>query len=447
MRNPATRVLATALLLAGAAGCTGAAQTTPAAPPRATPAAPVAVTSPEAEPLDEDPPTGKDGYLLSMAITQMDEGEFSNAIRTLEALRRKHPNNGIILHELGLAYRIVKRPADAVNLWMPYRARLSVTTLAGLASALDEAGRAKEAITLLREEIPKHPTSGLLHSELATTLVNAGKRDEALGLYEKSTEVDPGFAPSYMHLATLYASTRSRGLTLLHGETFRILEPKTARSERIAKLMVQVCDDAVEVTKTATGGTSAHVSLAPDVVIARPEDAANLPIVNLFELTFAGPLTAAHMQGLSLASLHGARRAFVDNLKGKKAPARLAATPLMQWLRALDTAGHLEAYDYWLFGPADPQTQGQWFAAHTAPLEAMIKYLVTHPLYPKEQEPGQTPSNVTAHLDAEHLHELQPIMGGRDRRLPTTGAERTRLRALASADDRSPGAVAARDPR
>ena len=102
---------------------------------------------------------------------------------------------------------------------------------------------------------------------------------------------------------------RSRGLTLLHGETFRILEPKTARSERIAKLMVQVCDEAVEVTKTASGGTSAHVSLAPDVVIANPQDTANLPLVNLFELTFAGPLTAAHMQGLSLASLHGPDRA------------------------------------------------------------------------------------------------------------------------------------------
>lgn len=447
MRNPATRVLTIALLLGGAAGCAGAAPTT-AAPTPKTPSAPVAVVAtPEAEPLDEDPPTGKDGYLLSMAITQMDEGEFGNAIRTLEALRRRHPNNGIILHELGLAYRIVKRPADAVTLWTPYRARLTVTTLASLASALDEAGKAKEAITLLREEIPKHPTSGLLHSELATTLVNSGKRDEAMGLYEKSTQVDPGFAPSYMHLATLYSKTRSRGLTLLHGETFRVLEPKTARSERIAKLMVQVCGDAVEVTKTAGGGTSAHVSLAPDVVITRPQDAASLPLVNLFELTFAGPLTAAHMQGLSLASLHGARRAFLDNLKGKKAPTKLVSTPLMQWLRALDTAGHLEAYDYWLFGPADPQSQGQWFAAHVAPFESMVKYLVTHPLYPKEQDPGQTPSNVTAQLDPQPSHESQRWIWGRDRALPATGAPRTRLRALASAppDTASPGAVATRD--
>lgn len=430
MRNPATRVLATALLLAGAAGCTGAAQTTPAAPPRATPAAPVAVTSPEAEPLDEDPPTGKDGYLLSMAITQMDEGEFSNAIRTLEALRRKHPNNGIVLHELGLAYRIVKRPADAVNLWMPYRARLSVTTLAGLASALDEAGRAKEAITLLREEIPKHPTSGLLHSELATTLVNQGKRDDALALYVKSTEVDPGFAPSHMHLADLYATTRSRGLTLLHGETFRILEPKTARSERIAKLMVQVCGQAVEVTKSPSGGTSAHVSLAPDLVISKPGDLANMPLVNAFELTYGPPLTAAHALGLTLATLHGAHRGFLDALKRKNGPASLTGLPLIQWLRALDAAGHLEAYDYWLYGPADPDGQGTWFSAHGPQMEGLIKYLVGHPLYPREPEPGQTPSNVTAALESTPLHERNKMFGGRGKPLLQEVATRARQATL-----------------
>ncbi len=414
MRKFATFLL-TAGLLAGAAGCTGSAQTPVATPPKpaATPAPVAAATTPEADPLDEDPPTGKDGLLLSVAVAQVDEGDFAPALRTMEALRKRHPNNGVILHELSLAYRLARRPQEAVNVLMPYRNRLPVMTLAGLASALDEAGKPKEAITMLREELLRHPTSGLLHSELATTLVNQGKRDDALALYVKSTEVDPGFAPSHMHLADLYSQTRSRGLTLLHGETFRILEPKTARSERIAKLMVQVCGQAVEVTKSPSGGTSAHVSLAPDLVISKPDDLANMPLVNAFELTYGPPLTAAHALGLTLATLHGAHRGFLDALKRKNGPASLTGLPLIRWLRALDTAGHLEAYDYWLYGPADPDGQGTWFSAHGPQMEGLIKYLVGHPLYPREPEPGQTPSNVTAALESTPLHELNKMFGGR----------------------------------
>lgn len=429
MRTAVTHLLFAGLFAAGAAGCGGAAQTAVATPRAATPA-PVVAAAPEAEPLDEDPPEGKDGYLLNVAVTQMDEGEMASAIRTLESLRRKHPNNGMILHELALAYRLSRRPGEAVTVLMPYRHRLSVATLASLASALDEAGKPKEAIAMLREELLRHPTSGLLHSELGTTLVNQGKQADALALYEKSTEVDPGFAPSYMHLAEIYATTRSRGLTLLHGETFRVLEPSSGRSERIAKLMVQVCDAAVELNKSSAGAISSHVSLAPDILVSQAGDVAELPIVNQFELVFGPPLTAAHIQGLSLATLHGARRAYLDAFKRKSGPEKLAGLVLTRWLRALDDAGHLEAYDYWLFGPADTAAQGAWFAAHAPQLEGMIKYLLNHPLYPKEQEPGQTPSNVTAQLEPGHDHEVQRMWGGRGRAPLFDGASLTRPETL-----------------
>ena len=38
--------------------------------------------------------------------------------------------------------------------------------------------------------------------------------------------------------------------------------------------------------------------------------------------------------------------------------------PLLPWLVALDAAGHLDAYDHWLYGPAFPDEMKRWGDAH-----------------------------------------------------------------------------------
>lgn len=400
MRSSSVSALALGLLL-GAAGCGGA--TTPQEHPKTpaqTPAsAEVVESAPSADngPLDEDPPPGKDGVALSLAVNLVDEGEFSKAIRMMKDLHKRYPNNGVVLYELGLAYRLAHRPEDAVKLWTPYRSRLEVMALAGLASALDEAGHPQESITMLREELQRHPRSGLLHSELGTTLVNLGKPEEALPIYEKATQVEPSFAPSYMHLAELFATTPSRGLTLIHGETFRLLEPKTARSQKIGALMMKVCEQALQAT-TPNPVTGAKVALAPTPSITKMADADKVPVVNQLDIAFGPGLVTAAKSGLNLAAMHRARRSFLDRMKTPTAPKGLGATPLVKWLQALDTAGHLEAYDYWLYGPADRDAMDEWFASHRPQFESMAVYLANHPLYPAEPQPLDTPENVTASL-------------------------------------------------
>lgn len=366
----------------GAAGCGGGAQTAAAPPATPTPAAITIEETPPAHqgPLDDAPPDGADGRLLSEAVARMDIGELVSAIAILELLWKKRPNNGVVLHELGLAYRLVKRPADAVALWTPFRSRLSVLTLAGLASALDEAGRPDEAIAMLREEIPRHPDKAILLSELGTTLTAMGKEEEAIALYERGTQVEPAFPATYMHLARLYSS-RNPALALLNGETFRVLEPNTPRSERIGKLLMQVCAGAVTLDKPG-GKVRARVSLAPGPTPMQGAPGADLPLANAFEAAFGPPLVKAHVQGLTLASLHAARRELLSTLKTPGAFPALDRLPILRWLRALDAAGHLEAYDYWLFSPADEDAATSWAEAHETEVRAAAKYLNDHPLFP-----------------------------------------------------------------
>jgi tetratricopeptide (TPR) repeat protein len=324
-------------------------------------------------------PEGEAGTKLKAAADQMDEGHLDEAIATLEKLHRELPNSALVLHELGLAYRLQKQPQKAVALWTPFRDALPVETLAGLASALDEAGQSAQAQALLRKEIERHPKSGILYSELATALRGVGKQQEALALYEQSIEVDPAFPASYLHAAEILANTPNRGMALLYGETFRVLEPTGDRSGADAELMVQVCKNAVTLGGPKGSNTTAKIMLAGDAVIRPP---GGLPLANVFELAFGPGLVIAHMSGLKLKTLHAARRSFVDALNGPAKDSPLAAMPIMRWLRALDAAGHLEAYDYWLYGPAMQDEAVAWFKAHKAEADAMGRYVLEHPLFP-----------------------------------------------------------------
>jgi tetratricopeptide (TPR) repeat protein len=363
-------VFAVALALAPA-GCAGSAKKNPA----------VATQAPGGA-MTLAPPEGNDRARLVQAVELIDEGKLDAAIKILEELWGRHPNNAIVLHELALAHRLAKRPQKAAELLMPHRERLPPTALAALGSALDELGADAEAISVLRAGLARFPRSGLLHSELATTLLGTGKFEEAFRLYDKGTQVDPASPPNYLHLARLLAESKGPGMTLIYGEMFRLLEPHTPRSRDMAALMVAVCGRAVKIKKKAGKDFDATISLAPDIVIEGEEQVKRLPLVNVLELSFGPGLVKAHIDGFNLASLHGAREALLAHVNKPGSPFDWSSVPLFQWLRSLHDAGHLEAYDYWLYGPAMPNEYERWAKAHAVKMRAMAEYLATHALVP-----------------------------------------------------------------
>ena len=371
-----------ALALAGLAACAAPAPTTPPpASPAATPP-PAAVSS--LPPLHDRRPRGVDRERLLAAIADMDARRFDASIRALEDLHARHPDNAIVIHELSLAYRLSKQPQKAIALLMPLRERISVETLANLASALDEAGKSADAVALLRDAIIRHPRSGLLCSELGTTLNRIGDVETAVKMYERGINVEPAFAASYHNLARLLSKSRARGLALIHGETFRLLEPGSRRSREMASVLVGVVTEGVKVEKTG-GKSVCKVSLAPDIV-ATPGQPLRMPFVNAFEIAFGKRLCEVRGPKADLASLHKARRAFLQDTRKAGMLYAWNSVPLLRWLRELDAAGHLEAYDHWLFGPALEDEATDWIQSHRGAMDAMAQYVAHHPLFPKRVE-------------------------------------------------------------
>lgn len=346
-------------------------------------AVPVAAASP-AVTLDMGALRGRAGQRLQRAVDDMDAGDVARAIASLTRLHEEFPRHGIVLHELGLAYRMHREPAKAVKVLSPYQDSLPADLLAGYCSALDESGNSQLAERLLREGLGKYPRSGLLHSELGTLLAAAGKTLEAITQYELGIGVEPDVSSNYHNAAHLLADGPRRGMALVYGEIFRLLEPDSPRSRHTAELMVKLCQNAVELNQQGDK-SKASVSLAPNTLDSAQADPSTLPFENAFELSFGLGLIGAHVQGLSLHSLHSARRAFVEILRRPEAPRSLLAQPLMRWLIALDDAGHLETYDFWLYGPGFPEEAAAWLGTSEANfrLRAMAKYIVANPLFPK----------------------------------------------------------------
>jgi len=353
MRVTARYAVAIVLLaLMAAAGCAGPSATAP--PPATAQATAPAVPAGD---LVFGPLEGADGDALVGAVKQMDAGQLNKAIPTLEDLHRKHPLSATVLHELALAHRMAHQPRRAVELLLPYRARLEPMMLSALGSALDEAGDAAQAESVLREGIARNPKAGVLYSDLGTTLRGRGRAQDALKVYLQGTEAEPTFPGNYKRAAEIFASSDSPVLALVYGEMFRLLEP--ARSNKTAEMMVGVYRDGL------AGATTTGKPAVADPIAA----------------AIAQALIAAQKQGLSLASLHKVRVALVASIDRPEKPLAKQKTPLLAWLVALNAAGHLEAYDHWLYGPAFPDEMKRWGEAHPKEVEAMTKWAEEHPLF------------------------------------------------------------------
>ena len=338
-----------------------------------------------ARPLRFEVPPTEQADRLRAAVHKMDEGSLGEATRLLTALHEELPDNGLVLHELALCYRLRKQPEKAIELLEPYVAQLPADTLAAYGSALDEAGRTAEAEKALRAGIQKHRDGGILYSELGTLLSNAGRTDEALEIYQQGISADPRTAPNYLHAATLLASAHHGGAALIYGEVFRLLEPATDRSREMAVMMAKILQDNVKVT-TEDGKPAVRLTLAPPPVVdAKEASAAELPMENVFEMLFGAGLSLANPPIHSLEQVHQARSTYLAALREGKGTPALREYPLTRWQLALDAAGLLETYDYWLYSPAYEEDVKEWASRPGAKqkLEKLIDYLSTHPLFPE----------------------------------------------------------------
>jgi tetratricopeptide (TPR) repeat protein len=354
-------------------------------------AGPKGAAAPEPGParLSEEPFEKSDMILVIAATMAIDDGNPRMAIQLLEQLAERYPGHRVIVHELALAYRVMGEPGAAIELLGPYEDQLNAQMAAALGSAHSEAGDLASAMAIFGRAIERHPESGLLHSEIGTVLSKAGKPLEAIASYEKGMEVEPAWPSNYLNAARIYSETDHRGYTLIYGEIFRILEPRSERSEKLAILMADTMSRAVTVEKKSESDISMRISLAPAIDVridgspggGEPEVSIEVPLVNAFEGSYGICLFDVFRYGVSIARLHEARSRFLDIWWAEGGLHTRYDFPLADWLRRLREAGHLEAYEHWLYGPAFKKEYDLWAASREGDLERLVRWMKDNPLF------------------------------------------------------------------
>jgi hypothetical protein len=158
---------------------------------------------------------------------------------------------------------------------------------------------------------------------------------------------------SYELLATSFGNTTEKVWAVIYGEIYCDLSPDPERVSRVGSLMYQWYEGSL-----SRQGNGLSVSLTENAQSSQKQ----LPFESLFEQSFL--MGAAVVKGsfppLSIQTLTTIRKNQLALWNQKKLP----ETELVRRQQAIMSAGHFEAYNYWLFKDARAEEFSEWIKSH-----------------------------------------------------------------------------------
>ncbi|MDF2456017.1 MAG: repeat-containing protein [Cytophagaceae bacterium] len=308
------------------------------------------------------------------AIKLVDEGKYAEGIKLLEDAQKLDPKNTTYPYEIAYAYYAQKDYKKAIKYLEPLmkqnNAKENVYQLVG--NAYDLMGNKNKALSIYDEGLKRFPTSGSLHLERGNMQLFKEDYDGALAYYEKGIEVAPKFASNYYWASRIYWSSSEKVWGMLYGEIFINLEPNTKRAGEISKLLYDTYKQGIEFTSD----TSMTVSFSKHAVMSVSElekgGAMKMPFGTfVYEVTLLTSIVPE--KKIDLASLNRIRTNFVDlyhqNKNNTKYP-----NVLFDYQQQVITAGHFEAYNYWLLGKGEEAAFSQWRTENKAKWDAFVDW-------------------------------------------------------------------------
>jgi hypothetical protein len=168
---------------------------------------------------------------------------------------------------------------------------------------------------------------------------------------------------SYERLATSFGNTTEKVWAVIYGEVYCNLSPDPEQVSRVGSLVYQWYGGSL-----SRQGNGLSVSLTENAQSSQKE----LPFESLFEQSFL--MGAAVVKGnfppLSIQTLTAIRKNQLSLWNQKKLP----ETELVRRQEAILSAGHFEAYNYWLFKGARAQEFSEWIKSHQDQFQAWLDW-------------------------------------------------------------------------
>jgi len=285
----------------------------------------------------------------------MTQRDYANAILVLNRARQMEPKNMEIAKSLGLNYYFAKDYAKALEIYKPLldseEADDQCFQVAGdIYFVMDNL---KECEKVYRKGLKKFPESGPLYNELGELLW--GQKDfNAIKYWEKGIETDPGYSKNYYNACHYYYFTTDKIWSLLYGEIFLNIEPKSMFAGEIKNILLE-----------GYKKLFADVNLEGSVPNNNPFAAAFLQTMN--------KQTNLAALGINTESLTMIRTRFILEwfpVYGKQFPFRL-----FEHQQQLLQEGMFDAYNQWIFTAAQSLPAYQlWTNTHPAEYADLVRF-------------------------------------------------------------------------
>jgi len=190
---------------------------------------------------------------------------------------------------------------------------------------------------------------------------------------------NPDDTEAYARGAIAYADTDVAGMTLVWGQTYRVLDPHGRKTVDVANAMSRVLRE--KVTFTAPSDVVLHFAPGAMPVLPASGHRYFAPFAHLYEHSMNGIGNAA---ALGLSTYEGQSAVFaVQSQLVCRDGAAVLEEEFYTLLCGLATEGHRDAYAHWVIGPAFSTEWETWKGAHEPAVEAMQRYLAAHPFRPQ----------------------------------------------------------------
>jgi Tfp pilus assembly protein PilF len=295
--------------------------------------------------------------LHETAKTYMRTGDFDNAIIVLTRALQKDRKNLEMQKDLVMSYYLKRDYTKALEgvKSLLEREDADVVTYQIAGNVYKALEQVKECEKLYKKGIKKFPKSGPLYSEYGE-LLWAAKDFSAIEQWETGIRVDPGYGGNYYNASQYYFHTQDKAWSLIYAEIFVNMESLSERGAAMKQLLLQGYKE----------------KLFADADLMKGQEKVKSEFAKSFLNTMSKQASLAD-KGLTTEALTMIRTRFIldwYNTYSTRYPFRL-----FDYHKQLLQEGMFEAYNQWLFGPADNlAAYDNWIRTHADTFTAFTNF-------------------------------------------------------------------------